>query len=73
MLGFIIFFLPIVYVLKDIIKNKNKIDKYKLNIILCISLIFILALFQGHILVTPSNSIYVALILSLEKNKKIKD
>lgn len=73
MLGFIIFFLPIVYVLKDIIKNKNKIDKYKLNIILCIDLIFILALFQGHILVTPSNSIYVALILSLEKNKKIKD
>ena len=73
MLGFIIFFLPIVYVLKDIIKNKNKIDKYKLNIILCIALIFILALFQGHILVTPSNSIYVALILSLEKNKKIKD
>lgn len=72
-LGFIIFFLPIVYVLKDIIKNKNKIDKYKLNIILCIALIFILALFQGHILVTPSNSIYVALILSLEKNKKIKD
>ena len=51
----------------------NKIDKYKLNIILCIALIFILALFQGHILVTPSNSIYVALILSLEKNKKIKD
>lgn len=73
MLGFIIFFLPIVYVLKDIIKNKNKIDKYKLNIILCIALIFILALFQGYILVTPSNSIYVALILSLEKNKKIKD
>ena len=73
MLGFIIFFLPIVYVLKDIIKNKNKIDKYKLNIILCIDLIFILALFHGHILVTPSNSIYVALILSLEKNKKIKD
>lgn len=66
--GFIIFFTPIIYILKGIIQKNKKINYKTLNIYISISLIFILALFQGHILVTPANSIYVALILSLIYN-----
>ena len=67
-IGFIIFFTPIIIVLHGIIKNIKYKKKEKLNIILSICLIFILALFQGHILVTPSNSIFAALILALSYN-----
>lgn len=64
-IGFIIFFIPVIYVLKDIINAFKNINYISLNKLLSISLIFILALFQGHIFVTPANSIYVALILAL--------
>ena len=67
-IGFIIFFTPIIIILHGIIKNIKYKKKEKLNIILSICLIFILALFQGHILVTPSNSIFAALILALSYN-----
>ena len=67
-LGFIIFFIPIVYSIKSIIKNIKYESFKKINIITSIILIFVLALFQGHIFVTPANSIYVALILSLTLN-----
>ena len=69
--GFIIFFYPLVYVLKGILSNKYKLNKKTLNIGLSIILIFILALFQGHIFVNPANSIYVALILALTYNKSM--
>ena len=52
--------------------DKYKLNKKTLNIGLSISLIFILALFQGHIFVNPANSIYVALILALTYNKSMK-
>ena len=66
--GFIIFFAPLIYILKDIIQKNKKINYKTLNIYISVLLIFILALFQGHILVTPANSIYVALILSIIYN-----
>lgn len=66
--GFIVFFTPLIYVLKNMIKAFKKIDYIKLNLLLSITLIFLLAFFQGHILVTPANSIYVALILALVYN-----
>ena len=69
--GFIIFFYPLVYVLKGILSSKYKLDKKTLNIGTSIFLIFILALFQGHIFVNPANSIYVALILALTYNKSM--
>lgn len=69
--GFIIFFYPLIYVLKGILSNKYKLNKKTLNIGLSIILIFILALFQGHIFVNPANSIYVALILALTFNKTL--
>ena len=70
--GFIIFFYPLVYVLKDILSSKYKLDKKTLNIGTSIFLIFALALFQGHIFVNPANSIYVALILALTYNKSME-
>lgn len=69
--GFIIFFAPLIYIV-----SKIKLSAYllydKFNIALSILLIFILALFQGHIFVTPAISIFVSLIISLTYNKKIK-
>lgn len=71
-IGFIIFFSPVVYVIKKILTDIKKINYKTLNFIVSISLCIILALFQGHIFVTPANSIYVALILSLIYNKSFK-
>ncbi len=67
-IGFILFFTPIVYVIKEILKRIKKIDYKTLNYIISISLCIILALFQGHIFVTPANSLYVALVFSLVYN-----
>lgn len=58
-IGFIIFFIPVIYIITDNIKNK----KISLNYILAITLILLLALFQGHVFITPAISIFVALIL----------
>lgn len=55
-IGFILYFIPIIYILYRIRMNK-KIEIYSLLLAL------ILALFQGHILVSPSVSIYVIIIL----------
>ena len=72
-IGFILFFIPIIYVVISIIKNVKTLNHKNLNLLLSITLIFILALFQGHILVTPANSIYVALILSIVYNNSLKE
>ncbi len=70
--GFILFFTPIIYILKTILK-RLKLDNYKsLNITLSICLILLLALFQGHIFITPANSIYVALILAVTYQNSLK-
>lgn len=70
-IGFVLFFTPVIYVIYKIIKDIKNINYRNLNIILSIVLILLLALFQGHIFVTPANSIYVSLILALTYNKKI--
>lgn len=66
-IGFILFFIPYVLVLKDIIiklfkkiKNKLVIDY---NLYLSISLILILSLFSGHVITAPSVSIFCIIIL----------
>ena len=70
--GFIIFFTPILIVLKDIFKTMKYKGIKKLNIILSIVLIFVLAFFQGHILINPSNSIFVCLIIALTYNNSFQ-
>ena len=60
-IGFILFFIPVIIVITKFLKNyKNNFDN--LNIFISILLIFLLALFQGHIFITPAISIFVALI-----------
>ena len=54
--GFILYFIPIIYILYKIKMNK-KLEIYSLVLSL------ILALFQGHILVSPSVSICVIIIM----------
>ena len=70
LIGFLLFFLPVLYVIVELIKKCKNVytDQKKLNIFISILLIFSLALFQGHIFVTPQISIYAALILSLSYN-----
>ena len=70
--GFILFFMPVIYVLKDIFKRIKYEGYKKLNICLSITLILLLALFQGHIFVTPATSVFVALILSLTYNNSFE-
>ncbi len=64
--GFIIYFVVFIYALimtmKKVFKNNNIV---KLEYLSIIFLILILSLFSGHILITPSVSIYVALIFTI--------
>lgn len=66
-IGFILFFIPYVLVLKDIIINLFKKIKNELvidyNLYLSISLILILSLFSGHVIIAPSVSIFCIIIL----------
>ena len=71
-IGFILFFLPIIHYLKNK-HNKIKNNFTKLNIILSVSLIFVLAFFSGHIFVAPATSIIVTLILIIyDKNNIVE-
>ena len=70
-IGFILFFIPVIYAIKSIIKNFKYKSYKKLNVILVICLIFLLALFQGHIFTSPSNGVFVALVLSLINSNRL--
>lgn len=63
-IGFILFFLPLIIFIKK--RKKNTYDSYtKLNLNISILLIFILAFFSGHIFTAPATSIIVNMILIL--------
>lgn len=73
-IGFILYFLPIFIITYCSFKNiKN--DFYHINILTSIILIYILALFSGHIFNVPSTSIFAAFILVFYgfKNNQITD
>lgn len=61
-IGFILFFLPLIYYFKNF-KQKIKNKYTKLNISISVILIFVLAFFSGHIFVAPATSIIVIMIL----------
>lgn len=67
--GFILYFIPIIYIIIKTLKN-IKITQENINIIGVSSLIVFLAFFQGHIFITPAISIFVALILVINSMNK---
>lgn len=70
--GFILFFIPFIYILKTIfikLKDIKKIDNELLALLISIILILVLSLFSGHILVAPSVSIFVIIILLMTSKK----
>ena len=67
-IGFILFFIPIIYMIVMFFKN-NSINFVSVNMFISILLIMLLALFQGHIFITPAISIFVALILNMGRSK----
>lgn len=71
-IGFILFFLPLIYYLK---KKHHKIENSftKLNITISVCLIFILAFFSGHIFVAPATSIIVTMILILYDQNNLQE
>ena len=66
--GFILFFIPVIYMIVMFFKN-NSINFVSVNMFISILLIMLLALFQGHIFITPAISIFVALILNMGRSK----
>lgn len=67
-IGFIVFFIPVIYMIVMFFKN-NSINFVSVNMFISILLIMLLALFQGHIFITPAISIFVALILNMGRSK----
>lgn len=67
-IGFILFFIPVIYMIVMFFKN-NSINFVSVNMFISILLIMLLALFQGHIFITPAISIFVALILNMGRSK----
>ena len=69
--GFIIFFVPYIYVLISVIKERNAFSFRQLMLYLSLFLVIILSLFTGHIITAPSVSIIVCfLLLSIIKKDK---
>lgn len=66
--GFIVFFIPVIYMIVMFFKN-NSINFVSVNMFISILLIMLLALFQGHIFITPAISIFVALLLNMGRSK----
>ena len=67
-IGFILFFIPVIYMIVMFFKN-NSINFVSVNMFISVILIMLLALFQGHIFITPAISIFVALILNMGRSK----
>lgn len=64
-IGFALFFSIVLPILFNSIKKIKQNTLQNIELKLCISLILILSLFSGHVLVTPSVSIFISLIISI--------
>lgn len=62
--GFMLIFIPVVYSIVVFIKNFS-FDFNKVNELTSLILILLLALFQGHIFLTPQISVYISLIFNI--------
>ncbi len=64
-IGFIIYFIILTPVIIKTIKKCKEKTLINTEFKICITIILLLALFSGHVLVTPAVSIFVALILTI--------
>ena len=70
-IGFIIFFSITIYVVFNILKEKQKLTYERYMLLVSLILIIFLSLFTGHILTAPAVSLLsVIIILSLQKRNK---
>lgn len=69
---FILYFLPVVYIVIKVLK-KTHLNFESINQLTPIILILLIALFQGHIFITPASSIFVSLILVMVYNDQKKE
>ena len=68
-IGFILFFVPYIYILIDSFRLKRDFDFNHYMIYTSVFLIIILTFFTGHIIVAPAvSSIVVMIILLLSKS-----
>ncbi len=63
-IGTLLFFIPVIYVLTNFIIEFKKLDKKQTLYLVLYFLIFSIALFSGHIFVAPAVSIYLAMFLT---------
>ena len=69
--GFIIFFVPYIYVLISVLQERKAFSFRQLMLYLSLFLVIVLSLFTGHIITAPAVSGFVSFILlSLVKNDK---
>lgn len=69
--GFIIFFVPYIYILVSVINERKDSSFRQLMLYLSLFLVIILSLFTGHIITAPSVSLIVCfLLLSIIKKEK---
>jgi len=78
MIGFIIYFLPLLYVLIKVITKRKIINVDTLFYIILLLLMLGISSFTGHILAAPSVSIYLILIMliiinDIEEKKKLNE
>lgn len=70
-IGFLLYFIIVIPILVNILRNKDKINFEKYMLYVSLLLIVFLSFFTGHIITAPSVSlIAVIIILSLDKQKK---
>ena len=69
-IGFIIYFIPIIYIFYKLFSEEKKFNYNNLIINISIFLIIILSFFTGHIITSPTVSIYACLIIIISFNKK---
>ena len=71
--GFIVFFVPYLYILISVLQERNAFSFRQLMLYLSLFLVIILSLFTGHIITAPSVSLIVCFILLALTKKDKKD
>lgn len=74
LLGFLIYFIPYIYILINVFKNifrLKELDLKRYLLFISLTLILILSLFSGHIIVAPSVS-FVCIFILLNLYKEVK-